>query len=369
MSAIKLVLDGDTPENSSSEVNEAAVTPAQLLAKVERLSAEEELQITQFSRKIDLNRSEIAANYGVSVQKQSAEIASKTLNGVKNMHSGEIGDLLIRLVAAIDSLEGESDKSGSILSFFRRLRVSESEMKIKRENAEITIDQIERHLEGHKLTLQKDIILLDELYEENWELYKALTMYIKAGEQALERARETELASLVDRAKITGRAEDSMLAEIYEGNCDQFENQLHQLRLTRTICFQSAPQIIMLRRSDEELLIKLQSSIVNTIPLWKKQAAMAAALNNNRKAASAVGTLDEFTNSMVKNQASQLRMSLAESVRQAQRGYVDDSSIEHVNREITGAVFDYLNAERRGAENRCLAANVISRSENELIHL
>ncbi len=368
MSPIKLVLDGDPADGASPFENGMAITSEQLLAQVESMTAEEELQISQFSRKIDLRKTEVAANYGVTVQKQSAAIASKTLDGVKSMRTEEIGGLLVRLVASIDSLEDGNDKGGVLSGFFRKFSVSAEDMNIRKENAEITIDMIERQLEGHKLTLRKDIILLNELYEENWQLYKALTMYIKAAELALERARTIELAALSQRAQITGRAEDSMFADIFSGNCDQFEKQLDQLILTRTICLQSAPQILMLKRSDEDLLIKLQSSIVNTIPLWKKKAAMSAAMNNNLKAARAVATLDGLTNNMLKDQASQLRMSLAESVKQVQRDPVEASTVEFVNREIIGAVMDYMDAEQKGAQNRHIAADAVSRSQQELVH-
>lgn len=363
MAPIKLVLDGDPGAENS-----AATTSEQLLARVEDLTAEEELQVSQFSRTIDLRKTDVASNYGATVQKQSAAIATKTLDGVKSMRTEEISGTLVRLVAAIDSLEGGSDQGGVLSGFFRKFSVSSDDMNIRRENAEIIISMIEKQLEGYKLTLRKDIILLNELYEENWQLYKALTMYIKAGESALERVRTTELTALEQNARITGRAEDSMRAEIFSGNCDQFENQLHQLMITRTICLQSAPQILMLKRSNEDMLIKLQSSIVNTIPLWRKKAAMSAAMNNNLKAARAVGTLDGLTNNMMMDHASRLRMSLAESVKHAQRDTVDASTIEFVNREIIGAVTDYMEAEQASYRNRRAAADAVYRSEQELVN-
>ena len=194
------------------------------------------------------------------------------------MHTEQIGSLLVCLVAAINSLENNGSCDNTISGFFRRFASPSDDLSVRREDAEVLIDQIEKKLDGHKLSLRKDIIMLNNLYNENWDLYKALTMYIKAGEQALEYARNTVLPALESRARLSGQMRDSMNVDVYKGNCEQFENQLHQLRLTRTICLQSAPQLIMLRRNNEDLLIKLQSSIVNTIPLRKQKAAMSTAM-------------------------------------------------------------------------------------------
>ena len=360
MPPIKLVLDGASDSRSSSG------DPDSILAKAEELTPEENLQVRQFSARIDLCKTDVAASYGATVQKQSASIAAKTLDGVRSMRTGEIGDLLIELVAALDSLEGSSDKGGVIADFFGMFTDRSAGVTVRREDAEAVVDRIERQLEGHKLSLRKDIVMLSELYRENWELYKTLTMYIKAGEQALDRAVNVELPALESRAKMYGYPEDVMNVDIFRGNCEQFEKQLHQLRLTRTICLQSAPQILMLRRSDEDLLIKLQSSIVNTIPLWKQKAAMSTAMSGSKNASAAFGTLDSATNSMLGDHASRLRLSLAEAVRQAQNEPSGESAIELVNREITGAVSDYLKAEKQESRYRSETAEAVERTRKEL---
>lgn len=360
MASINLVLDGASACDNTSFSND----PQSLLAKVEELSLEEKLQTTQFSRQIDLSRTDIAASYGSTVQRQSADIARKTLESVRSMHNEKIGSLLVCLVAAINSLEGSSDNT--IMNFFRKFASAADDLSVKRENAEIIIDQIERKLEGHKLSLRKDIIMLNNLYNENWELYKALTMYIKAGEQALDYAQNTMLPMLEARARITGQMQDSMNVDVYKGNCEQFESQLHQLRLTRTICLQSAPQLIMLRRNNEDLLIKLQSSIVNTIPLWKQKVAVSTAMQKNLTAAKGINSLNNSTNNMLQSRGEMLRLSLAESVKQAQKDSEKSSTIEIMNSEIVNVVSDYINTEKQGFIQRENTAQAVSQSQTEL---
>lgn len=308
MSAIQLVLDGD--EDNSEE-----------LAPSDILSREEKLQAEAFSQKINLNKTETAASYGATVQRQAAAVASKTLDSVKSMRTADINELLVRLVAAIDSLEDGRDKSGSLSLFLKRFDL-DAKTKIKKENAESEIDLIEKQLEGHLLAIRKDIVLLDKLYDENIQIRKALEMYIMAGEQALERA-----------YSYARTAVPSMSLDIFKSNCEQFDKQLHELRMTQAICMQSCTQLRMMRKSDEDLLIKLQSSIVNTIPLWKQRVATSAGMSGKL---AAVQAIDQF------DKAARARMSLAESVKLVQSSRANDSAIETLNREITSAVSDTL---------------------------
>ena len=298
------------------------ITTDSVLAQVEELSPEEKMQIEQFADKIDLHKTEIVSNYGATVQKQSANIAAKTLQDVKTKNTGEISDLLVQMVAAIDGMEGNSDKSGALAEFFKKIKVSVRAFRTRNESAETTLERIEKQLEGHKLTLQKDITMLDALYDENWQTFKALTMYIKAAELALERARTGELEELYSKAELSGKPEDAMQADGFAKMCDQFDKQIHNLRLTRTTCLQSAPQIRMIQHNDQDMLMKLQSSIVNTIPLWRKKIAMSIAINNNLRAAEASNKVDDLTNRMLKEQAAQFHMSVIESAKASQRSVI-----------------------------------------------
>ncbi len=368
MSEIKLVLDGvEEPEEKIEAPAELAVTTEQVLSEVENLSEEEQAQIEEFADKIDLHKSEIVTNYGATVQKQSAAIATKTLNDVKTKNTGEISGLLVEMVAAMDGMEGGKDQGNFLTNLLNKLKVSAKSVVVRNENAEKTLERIEKQLEGHKLTLQKDVAMLDELYEENWQTFKALTMYIKAAELALDRARNGELKELYAKAEASGLPEDAMLADNFAKTCDQFDKQIHNLRLTRTSCLQSAPQIKMIQHNDEDLQMKLQSSIVNTMPLWRKKIAMAIAVQNNLTAARAANAVDDLTNRMLREQAAQFHTAVVESAKASQRSIIDTDTIDYVNKEITGAVLDYIAIEQQGAKDRAEAVKVIANSERELV--
>ena len=368
MSEIKLVLDGvPESEQTPAQREELAVTTRQVLTEVERLTPEEQAQIEAFSDKIDLHKSEIVVNYGATVQKQSAAIATKTLQDVKTKNTGEISGLLVEMVSAMDGLEGGKDQGGFLSGLLRKVKKSAVSVRTRNESAEKTLDRIEKQLEGHKLNLQKDIAMLDALYDENWDTFKALTMYIKAAELAVEKAKNGELAELYAKAEASGLPEDAMKADNFAKSINQFEKQVHNLRLTRTSCLQSAPQIRMIQQNDQDMAMKLQSSIVNTMPLWRKKIAMSIAINNNLMAAEAANAVDDLTNRMLREQAAQFHMSVVESAKSSQRSIIDIETIDYVNKEITGAVLDYIAIEQKGAADRQAAVGVIANSERELV--
>ena len=368
MSEIKLILDGvEEPEEKTEQDTQLAVTAEQVLSEVERMSDEEKAQIEAFAEKIDLHKSEIVVNYGATIQKQSAEIASKTLADVKTKNTGEISGLLVEMVAEMDGMEGGKDQGGFFSNMLAKLKMNAKSVVVRNESAEKTLERIEKQLEGHKLTLQKDVAMLDDLYEENWQTFKALTMYIQAAELALDKARNGELKELYAKAEQSGLPEDAMLADNFAKTCDQFEKQIHNLRLTRTSCLQSAPQIKMIQHNDEDLQMKLQSSIVNTMPLWRKKIAMAIAIQNNLTAARAANAVDDLTNRMLREQAEQFHLGVVESAKASQRSIIDTETIDYVNKEITGAVLDYIAIEQQGAKDRQEAVKVIANSERELV--
>ena len=369
MADIKLVLDGvvDEEEKIEDTSSQLAVTTSSVLKEVENLSDEERNQVEEFSRKIDISKPEIVTNYGATVQSQSAAIATKTLQDVKTKNTGEVSNLLVEMVAAMDDLEGGKDQGGFFTGLISKLKKNAVAVRTKNESAEKTIERIEKELERHKLNLQKDVAMLDDLYMENWNTFKALTMYIQAGEMALDNARNVTLAQMYDKAAQTGLPEDAMLADNFAKSCDQFEKQLHNLRLTRTSCLQSAPQIKMIQHNDQDMAMKLQSSIVNTMPLWRKKIAMSIAINNNLMAARAANAVDDLTNRMLREQAEQFHTGVVESAKASQRSIIDIDTIDYVNKEITGAVLDYIAIERKGAEDRRNAVKVIADSERELV--
>ena len=364
--AINLVLDGDDRIQTAT-TPEAEVTADKVLAEVERLTPEEQNQIEEFSKKIDIHKSEIVMNYGATIQKQSAAIATKTLQDVKTKNTGEVSGLLIEMVTAMSGLSGGEDHGGFIRKFMQKIKGTAVTIRTRNESAEKTLERIEKQLEGHKLNLQKDIAMLDALYDENWDTFKALTMYIKAAELAVEKAKNGELAELYAKAEASGLPEDAMKADNFAKSINQFEKQVHNLRLTRTSCLQSAPQIRMIQQNDQDMAMKLQSSIVNTMPLWRKKIAMSIAINNNLMAAEAANAVDDLTNRMLREQAAQFHMSVVESAKSSQRSIIDIETIDYVNKEITGAVLDYIAIEQKGAADRQAAVGVIANSERELV--
>ena len=365
--AIDLVLDGAETNDAAPSAMTPAVTAESVLAEVEQLTPEEQEQIEQFSGKIDIHKTDIVMNYGATIQKQSAAIAGKTLQDVKTKNTGEVSSLLIEMVGAMNGLSGGEDRGGFIHNFMQKVKGKAITVRTRNESAEKTLERIEKQLEGHKLTLQKDIQMLDDLYDENWETFKALTLYIKAAELALNKARGEELPALYARAEETGLPEDAMKADEFAKQCDQFDKQVHNLRLTRTNCLQSAPQIKMIQHNDMDMAMKLQSSIVNTMPLWRKKIAMSIAINNNMQAVEASNAVDDLTNKMLREQAEQFHLSVVESAKASQRSIIDMETIDYVNKEVTGAVLDYIAIEEQGRRDRQSAVAVIEQSERELV--
>lgn len=368
--AINLVLDGVSngqitqPETG---LRKTEVTADAVLSQVEELTTEEQKMVDDFAAKIDVSNSDIVLNYGASAQSKSATVATRTLQSVKTKNTGEVSGLLIQMVTAMDAAEGGNDYGGFLSDFFKKMKIAGKTYITKQQNVEATLNDIEKQLEGHELKLKTDITMLNDLWNENWETFKELTLYIKAAEIAIERARTGELVELQQKAEASGKPEDAMLADKFAKSINQFEKRLNDLRLTRTSCLQSAPQINMLIQNDEDLTMKLRSSIIITMPLWRKKIAMSIAMANNLEAAKAANAVDDATNRMLREQAVQFHMGAVESAKAINRQMIETETIEFVNAEIVGAVEDYIAIEREGAENRRKAASILAESERNLV--
>lgn len=363
--AIELVLDGENTSPSSAIV--PTEETQQILEKVEQLTPEEQKQITDFAKKIDIHKTEIVTNYGETIQKQSASIATRTLHEVKTKDTGEVADLLIEMVGAMNGVAQKEDTGGFISEFFKKVKNKAITVRSRNESAEKTLERIEKKLQGHQLVLQKDIQMLDDLYDENWNTFKALTLYIKAAEIALDKALNEELPAMYAKAQQTGLPEDAMLADDFAKQCDQFDKQIQNLRLTRTTCLQSAPQIKMIQKVDQDMAMKLRSSIVNTMPLWRNKLAMAIVQQNTITAVEASNAVDDLTNRMLQEQAAQFHTAVIESAKASQRSIIDVETIAIVNKEITDAVLEYIAIEEKGRQDRKQAVKVIADSERDLI--
>lgn len=368
--AINLVLDGapSVPTGQSETgLRKTELTADTVLSKVEELTEEEKQQVDTFAAKIDVSNTDIVLNYGASAQGKSATVATRTLQNVKTKNTGEVSGLLIQMVTAMDAAEGGNDHRGFLSNFFNKMKVAGKTYLVKQQDVERTLNDIEKQLEGHELKLKTDITMLNDLWAENWETFKELTLYIKAAEIAIEKARTGKLVELQQQAEASGKPEDAMLADKFAKNISQFEKRVNDLRLTRTSCLQSAPQINMLIQNDEDLTMKLRSSIIITMPLWRKKIAMSIAMANNLEAAKAANAVDDATNRMLREQAVQFHMGAVESAKAINRQMIDTETIEFVNAEIVGAVEDYIAIEREGAENRRKAASILAQSEKNLV--
>lgn len=368
--AINLVLDGapiaptGQPQTGLRQVE---TTPEEVLSQVEELTDEEKQMVDNFAAKIDVSSTDIVLNYGASAQSKSAMVATRTLQNVKTKNTGEVSGLLIQMVTAMDVAETGGGRQGPLRDFLSKMRTAGKSFMVRQQDVEKTLNDIEKQLEGHELKLKADIKMLNDLWDENWETFKELTLYIKAAEIAIEKARTGKLVELQQQAEASGKPEDAMLADKFAKSINQFEKRLTDLRLTRTSCLQSAPQINMLAQNDEDLTMKLRSSIIITMPLWRKKIAMSIAMQNNLEAAKAANAVDDATNRMLREQAVQFHTGVVESAKAINRQIIETETIEFVNNEIVDAVTDYIAIEKEGAENRRKAANILAQSERKLV--
>lgn len=369
--SIELKLDRDptTPaKTAETGLRKSDLTENAVLTQVEDLSDEEKHQVQEFAKQIDISDSSIVRNYGTSIQEKSKTIASSTLSNVKTKDTGAISDSLIRMVVAMSAAKDDDGRNDFLSKFFRKVQVAGKNYIVRRQDAEKTLENIEKQLVGHQLKLTSDIKMLERLWNDNWEMFKALTLYIKAAEIAIEEARAGKLAELQRNAEESGKPEDAMLANKFAGDINRFEKRVTNLRLTRTICLQSAPQINMLMQDDEDLVDKLQSSIINSMSICRSQIAMSIAAKNNLNAATAANAVDDFTNEMLRRNAEQFHIGVVESAKAINRQIVDTDTIEYVTNEIVSAVVDYIAIENESAENRRNAVAVIAKSEHDLVH-
>lgn len=362
--SIDLVLDSTNVQSTDNQLAEQADN---ILSEIEKLTPEEQAMVKSFSEKIDLTNNDIVMNYGNTVQKQSSTVTSKTLQSVRTKDTGSAGQLMVQMACAMNGLEGNDSDSNFIQKICNKVRLSAKGFIVKNENAEKALTRIEKQLDGHRLVLEKDVARLEDLYNENWEIFKALTLYIKAAEIAMEKARNTTLVQLNAKAQETGLPEDATKASDFESQIDEFDKQVQNLRLTRTVCLQTAPQIRMLQRSDMSMARKLKSSIVNTIPLWKNKITMSIMLEDNKKAIEAQNALDDATNRMLKEQAEQFHMAVVESAKASQRGIIDIDTINAVNDEIVSAISDWVDIEEQGRRDRQQAVQILTNSEKQLV--
>ena len=355
-------------------VFDASVEPAEakpLVIKQEEmkeeivLSEEEAAQVEAFTKQIDLSNSTAILNYGAGTQKKLSNFSEKALDAVRTKDMGEVGNMITNLIVQLKDFDVEEKEKG-LKALFRKGTNKIVAMKSKYAKVESNVNVITTELERHETTLLKDVAMLDQMYAANLAYFKELTMYIVAGKQKLEETRSTELAALQNKAKESGLAEDVQAAKDLAGMCDRFEKKIYDLELTRTIALQSGPQIRMVQSSDTIMAEKIQSTIVNTIPLWKNQMVIAIGVEHSNQAARAQREVSDMTNELLKKNADALKVATIEAVKESERGIIDIETIKHTNEQLISTMDEVLRIQSEGKEKRRAAEQELSQIEHEL---
>lgn len=328
------------------------------------LTPEEKQTVMQFAQQIDLTNSQMILQYGAGTQKKMADFSENALENVRTKDMGEIGELLAGVVKELKDFDEEEEKG--FLGFFKRSGNKVNAMKAKYAKAETNINQIVKVLDSHQVQLLKDVALLDKMYELNLTYFKELTMYILAGKQKLNEVRTTKLAEMIRRAQTTGAAEDAQAARDLESMCSRFEKKIHDLELTRQISIQTAPQIRLVQSNDTTMVEKIQSTIVNTIPLWKSQMVLALGVEHSAQAAQAQREVTDMTNELLKKNAEKLKMATLETARESERGIVDMETLKATNESLISTLDEVLKIQQEGRKKRKEAEIEMQKMENDL---
>ena len=328
------------------------------------LTEEERRMVDSFAEQIDLTDSSLVLQYGAGTQKKMADFSESALENVKSKDLGEVGDLLSGVVTELKSFDEEEEKG--FLGIFKKASNKIESMKAKYAKAEANVNEIVKVLEKHQVQLMKDTALLDKMYELNLTYFKELSMYILAGKKKLAEVRSTQLAELAQKAQRSGLPEDAQAARDLESMCLRFEKKIHDLELTRMISIQTAPQIRLVQNNDTQMVEKIQSTIVNTIPLWKSQMVLALGVEQSAQAVEAQRKVTDVTNELLKKNAEKLKMATVETAKASERGIVDIETLKATNESLISTLDEVMNIQREGREKRRAAEAELQNMETEL---
>ena len=345
------------PETEKKEVEPVKVDESML-------TEQEKKAVDEFAKKIDIKDTNLVLNYGVAAQKSVATFSENALSSVRNKDLGEVGETLSNLVVEVKGF-GQEEKKG-FAGFFHKQKDKLELMRAQYGKAETSVNRIVSELEKHQVTLMKDIAMLDQMYELNLKYYKELTMYIIAGKKRLAEVRSGELEELRKKAEASGLAEDAQAYNDYAQKCERFEKKLHDLELTRMVSLQMGPQTRLLQNNDTLMVEKIQSSLVNTIPLWKSQMVLALGMEHSRQATAAQSAVTETTNELLKKNADMLKMGTIATAKEAERSIVDIETLQHTNEQLVSTLDEVVNIQREGAQKRKEAEVELGRIEGEL---
>lgn len=329
------------------------------------LTPEEKKMVADFAAKIDLRSSNAILQYGAGAQKKIADFSESALENVKTKDLGEVGDMLAGVVTELKSFDEEEEEKG-IFGFFKKGGNKLANMKSKYDKAEVNVNKICDALEGHQIQLMKDIAMLDKMYELNTTYFKELSMYIAAGKKKLQDVATTELPELEAKAARSGLPEDAQAVNDLNALCNRFEKKIHDLELTRTISLQMAPQIRLVQSNDTVMSEKIQSTLVNTIPLWKSQMVLAIGVENSSRAAKAQREVTDMTNELLRKNAEKLKLATVETAKESERGIVDIETLKATNESLISTLDEVMKIQQEGKEKRRTAEAELNRIENEL---
>ena len=356
-----LTLTPEAPE--VPQVEEKKVEPVEMDDRL--LTEEEKKAVEEFSHKIDIRDTNMILQYGAAAQKSVAGFSENALNSVRTKDLGTVGEELSRLVVELKGFGAKEEKKG-LAGLFKKAGNRLESMKAEYSKVEANVDKIAQSLENHQITLLKDVAMFDQMYELNLKYYKELTMYILAGKKRLEEVRGGELEELRKKAEQTGLAEDAQAYNDLANLCNRFEKKIHDLELTRVVSVQMGPQTRLLQNNDTLMIEKIQSSLVNTIPLWKSQMVLALGMEHSRQATSAQSAVTEMTNELLKKNAEALKMGTIATAKEAERSIIDIETLQHTNEQLISSLDEVMNIQREGAAKRKAAEAELGRIEGEL---
>ena len=362
-SKITLTLEPKKEETPVVE-EEKIVVPIEISDK--DLTEEEKKMVEEFSKTIDITSNNIILTYGAEAQKKISDFSDSALSKVKTKDLGSVGDMIADLVVELKGFDASETEEKGFFGLFKKTSNKITSLKARYDAAEVNVNKIAEQLEEHQIVLLKDIAMLDELYERNLINFKELTMYILAGKRKLEEVRNGELKEMIAKAQKTGLAEDSQAANDLANQCDRFEKKLHDLQLTRMISIQMGPQIRLVQSSDTVMVEKIQSTIVNTIPLWKSQMVIALGVEHSTQAAEAQRAVSDMTNELLKKNASALKVATIESAKEAERGIVDLETLKQTNESLISTLDEVVKIQTEGRAKRRAAEVELQNMENQL---
>ena len=329
------------------------------------LTDEERKMVDAFAQQIDLTDSAMVLQYGAGTQKKMADFSEDALDNVRSKDLGEVGGLLSDVVTELKGFD-EDEEKGGIFGIFKKASNKIESMKAKYAKAEANVNEIVKVLEKHQVQLMKDTALLDKMYELNLAYFKELSMYILAGKKKLAEVRGTQLKELLSRANVSGLPEDAQAAKDLDNQCNRFEKKIHDLELTRMISIQTAPQIRLVQNNDTQMVEKIQSTIVNTIPLWKSQMVLALGVEHSAQAAAAQREVTDMTNELLRKNAEKLKMATVETAKESERGIVDMETLKATNESLISTLDEVMQIQQEGRQKRAEAEQGLREMEQEL---